>query len=708
MKKFFRNLKVKNKILSLYGFNLLFSVTLILAVSIVSGEELVKYFALSEGRLNNRILNILLSEQRNELSTSTSLVSKRNVPKVAITNGDYKTLIKEVLPKAKSDSVDIMIIFDKNGKIIADLNNNSRFGDEFSSLQKLVKSSIENNKQIESFEVINKKDLIKESTELYERVKLQRKPTDGSKKGFIDKDVEEDALANIVIAPITSIDNKKVIGAVLSASILQKNFDLVDKTKNKNEGTAVTIFKDDLRITTTVLNKKGQRAIGTLVSAKVVDKVLLGGKTYEGLAMVIGKPYWSVYEPLKNMDGKVIGILFTAISEDYVFSIVKNKFGLNLVTALLLIVMVTAPISIFIAKTITKPLEDLTTISKKLGENDFTVVIENKDSNDEIGSLYNTFKGFVGHLKTMIVAVKDSSLSVKTATIEMNAANEKTAQGSQQTADSTSLLAKGANEISKNIEQGSYVINNMNKLMQTVSEEAYNISKLGNETETNANIGAEQVKKAVNKIDSIKNVTGDISVNILELGKLSTEIEQIVDLIKNIAGQTNLLALNAAIEAARAGEHGKGFAVVADEVKKLAGQSANATEKITAMIKEIQDKTNIAVSTMDKATHEVEEGVYVINDAGHALENIISHVKAANNKIQGVTKEIDNITKNSGEIAHMIENISAITEETASSAEEISSITEEQTASLEEISVGSQSLAKIAAILNHQVAVFKV
>ncbi len=54
-----------------------------------------------------------------------------------------------------------------------------------------------------------------------------------------------------------------------------------------------------------------------------------------------------------------------------------------------------------------------------------------------------------------------------------------------------------------------------------------------------------------------KKVSEDISVNISELGQLSSEIEEIVDLIKNIAGQTNLLALNAAIEAARAGEHGK-------------------------------------------------------------------------------------------------------------------------------------------------------
>ena len=269
-------------------------------------------------------------------------------------------------------------------------------------------------------------------------------------------------------------------------------------------------------------------------------------------------------------------------------------------------------------------------------------------------------------------------------------------------------LAQGAQEISRSVEQGAVTITKMNKVIQEISEEAKTVAKLGNDTEINANQGSKHVQNAIGKIDNIKTVSADISITVAKLGTLSSQIETIVDLIKGIAGQTNLLALNAAIEAARAGEQGKGFAVVAEEVKKLATQSAEATDKITDMIKEIQTQTGIAVSKMDKATNEVQEGVTVVNEAGKALDQIISQVKTANSKIQEITKEIDGVAHNSEDVVRMIENISAITEETAASAEEISSITQEQTASMQEISAGSQSLAQIAEKLNEKVSVFNI
>jgi len=73
------------------------------------------------------------------------------------------------------------------------------------------------------------------------------------------------------------------------------------------------------------------------------------------------------------------------------------------------------------------------------------------------------------------------------------------------------------------------------------------------------------------------------SGQIAALEQNASRIEEITELIQDIADQTDLLALNASIEAARAGEFGKGFTVVAAEVQKLSDRSSRAATEIAAL-----------------------------------------------------------------------------------------------------------------------------
>ena len=134
---------------------------------------------------------------------------------------------------------------------------------------------------------------------------------------------ETSGLALVAAAPVRD-SRQAVVGVVYAGRLLNRNYAFVDRLREaafggetfegKRVGT-VTIFQRDLRIATNVVDAQGNRAIGTLVSAEVHDRVLENGKPWVDRAFVVNDWFRSAYEPILDVDGKIVGIFYMGILE---------------------------------------------------------------------------------------------------------------------------------------------------------------------------------------------------------------------------------------------------------------------------------------------------------------------------------------------------------------------------------------------------------
>ena len=138
-----------------------------------------------------------------------------------------------------------------------------------------------------------------------------------------------------------------------------------------------------------------------------------------------------------------------------------------------------------------------------------------------------------------------------------------------------------------------------------------------------------QVRSANTLCDNAVSATSEGTDSITSLAESAKQVDEVMQLIEDIAAQTNLLALNATIEAARAGEAGKGFAVVASEVKSLANQTASATDRVGTQIKGMQTSVEIVVGAMQN-----------VKDIIDQLNSIMTGIASASEEQESTTSEI--------------------------------------------------------------------
>jgi two-component system NtrC family sensor kinase len=201
-------------------------------------------------------------------------------------------------------------------------------------------------------------------------------------------------------------DNGEFIGIVYAGVLLNRNYEIVDKVKQtvfqdvvyegRDIGTA-TIFQDDVRISTNVHNEDGSRAIGTRIAADVYEQVVVNGKQWVGRAFVVNDWYIAAYEPIKNNQGKIIGILYVGILEQK-YTDIGNRSALIFSSITLTGVILSLFFVLLISRGISSSIKRLVVASKQLANGDLEAKVTNV-SHDELGELAETFNFMATALK---------------------------------------------------------------------------------------------------------------------------------------------------------------------------------------------------------------------------------------------------------------------------------------------------------------------
>ncbi len=305
-------------------------------------------------------------------------------------------------------------------------------------------------------------------------------------------------------------------------------------------------------------------------------------------------------------------------------------------------------------------------VMRKVASGDLTA----ESGATERGSLLHALDTMVHALRDLVSSINNGANEVVSNAERIAKASRNVASASERQADATSAMAAAIEELTVSSSQ--------------ISDNATATESDSQDSMTLAGQGAERVEQATDAIKRIASTVNDASARIAALNERAQQVSSIANVIKDIAGQTNLLALNAAIEAARAGEQGRGFAVVADEVRKLAERTSVATTEIEQMISGIQSDTVSAVSAMNAALPEVEQGVELAGSASNTLRTIqegsgrtVERVRDVANATREQSMASTSISQRVEQIAQMVEETTYTVRETNSTADQLERIAHE-------------------------------
>ena len=345
---------------------------------------------------------VIYRQENEELQDTVRLTAMRFFIKDALLKNDMTILMEELGKIRKEESLDILTLTDRHGRVLLRLRDLSKSGDSQRE-DGLVSRVLSTEEAVATTMIMSEEELLKEGADLAEQAHIEFIPTPKAKR--TQQTRQTCGMMMKAAAPIHGYDGS-LLGVLYVGNLLNRNYKIVDKVKDtvyqgvkyegKDIGTA-TIFQGDLRVSTNVRKENGTRAIGTRVSEEVYERVLIKGLPWIDRAFVVNNWYIAAYEPIRDIKDDIIGILYVGILEEK-FIDMRNRataIFLGIACAGMIVALI---VSSFLAKGILQPIKQLIFASHQWADGNLDYRVETAQK-DEIAELTDTFNLMASSLK---------------------------------------------------------------------------------------------------------------------------------------------------------------------------------------------------------------------------------------------------------------------------------------------------------------------
>jgi two-component system, NtrC family, sensor kinase len=289
----------------------------------------------------------------NDIERVIRLTSTRHIVEKAIKEKRPLSIKDDMMTLMTEEKLDFLTLVDRNGKVLLRYHNLAGFGDRVLD-DRFFKEAV-GGKGVSGTQVLPKEALLREGDDLVRKAVFQLVPTPKEKP--TEKLEETSGMVLRAAHPVTDADGT-ILGVLMGGVLLNRNYEIVDrikhivfkdaKYKGKEIGTA-TIFLGDLRISTNVLDREGHRAIGTRVMKEVQEQVLEKGLSWIQRAYVVDDWYITAYEPIRDIQDQIVGILYVGILESK-YVVMKEKLIFLFMFGMLISVAISSFLSLRLLK----------------------------------------------------------------------------------------------------------------------------------------------------------------------------------------------------------------------------------------------------------------------------------------------------------------------------------------------------------------------